>query len=442
MGWAMTALALPFDNLPLAVQILFYIAFLIIVFNLAWTIVLFVLSRKGLRTEPSPDPGSADGFLWAFLVPARNESETIADSVKRLLSVDVRNKLILVIDDGSTDGTAAALDRLGVSTLDVVRRQPPEAGQGKAAALNAGWRRLDRILSSGAWSAWSRDRVIVCVVDADGRLDPATPSTAARVFEDASIGGIQVGVRIYNRARPLAWLQDVEFAIYGLLYQAGRTVVGTAGMGGNGQLNRASALDDIVDEDARGPWRDRLTEDQDLGLRLLRAGWTTASVAGATVDQQGLPGIRRLLRQRTRWAQGNLQAMSHLAGMARLHRPLLVRIDLVAYLLMPAMQAIVGVAFAVSIVLAIVGTAGYWDEQVWWQLLFFFFLGFGGTLLGCVARGARSGFTGILVSLAIMPVYAAYTWLIWPVLGRAALRLAFGRDEWAKTAREPVGTAP
>jgi cellulose synthase/poly-beta-1,6-N-acetylglucosamine synthase-like glycosyltransferase len=75
-------------------------------------------------------------------------------------------------------------------------------------------------------------------------------------------------------------------------------------MGGNGQFNRLSALDSVAD--GEGPWRDRLTEDQDLGLRLFEAGWRGVAAAGTAVDQQGLPGLRRLLRQRTRWAQGNL----------------------------------------------------------------------------------------------------------------------------------------
>ena len=86
----------------------------------------------------------------------------------------------------------------------------------------------------------------------------------------------------------------------------GRNDWGTAGMGGNGQFNRLSALDAVADE--HGPWRDRLTEDQDLGLRLLTEGWKGHQDLRATVDQQGLPRLRPLLRQRTRWSQGNLQA--------------------------------------------------------------------------------------------------------------------------------------
>jgi cellulose synthase/poly-beta-1,6-N-acetylglucosamine synthase-like glycosyltransferase len=279
----------------------------------------------------------------------------------------------------------------------------------------------------------------VAVVDADGRLDPRAPERVAGFFADPEVGGLQVLVRIYNRHHPLTWCQDVEFSVYGLLYQPGRTPWGTAGMGGNGQFQRLQALDSIVDTEAGGPWRDKLTEDQDLGLRLLGAGWRCVSSTRATVDQQGLPSPRRLLRQRTRWAQGNLQAMSHLDLVWRAKLPFLVRLDLLAYLMQPITQAIVGITFVLSILFWVFDIADFWGSHAWIQLLFFFLLGYGGVLLGCVARGARRGPPGVLVGLLITPVYAAYSWIIWPVLARATARQLTGRTGWAKTARQPIG---
>ena len=108
----------------------------------------------------------------------------------------------------------------------MLTRAPPEAGKGKAAALNAAWRHLDTVLSSGRWAGWPRERVVVVVVDADGRLDPHAPEHVAPHFADPRVGGLQVLVRIYNRRRPLTWCQDVEFSVYGLLYQAGTNAVG------------------------------------------------------------------------------------------------------------------------------------------------------------------------------------------------------------------------
>jgi len=433
------ALAMPFDGLPIWAQTLFYIVFFVIIAVAIWTAVLFTLSRRALRSAPDSNQERADAFLWVFLVPALDEAVTIRDSVERLLAVEASNKIVLVIDDGSTDGTASVLAAIDSMELEVLHRVAPDARKGKAAALNAAWRRLEPLLTSGRWAGWPRERVIVCVVDADGRLDPRAPEHVAGYFEDEDVGGLQVLVRIYNRSRPLTWCQDVEFSVYGLLYQAGRTPPGTAGMGGNGQFNRLSALDDVSDAEAGGPWRDRLTEDQDLGLRLFEAGWRCVADGRTSVDQQGLPGFRRLLRQRTRWAQGNLQAMAHLGGMTRLRRPWLVRLDLVAYLLMPAIQALVGLAFVASIFLAIFNVADFWGNGGWWQIAFFFLLGYGGITLGCIARGARTGPAGIAKSLVIVPVYAAYTWLIWPVLARAVTRQLLHRTNWAKTAREPIG---
>ena len=317
----------------------------------------------------------------------------------------------------------------------MLRREPPEARQGKAAALNYAYRRLGELVGETP-----RDEVIVVVVDADGRLAPDAPRYAAAHFADERVGGVQSLVRIYNRGRVLTWFQDVEFAVYGFLYQAGRTRWGTAGMGGNGQFNRLSALDEVADH--AGPWRDRLTEDQDLGLRLIGAGWHGRQELRAVVEQQGLPGLRRLFRQRTRWSQGNLQAMGLLRVVRHAPVSLVARLDQFTYLLMPIWQAVVGASLIGSLVLWAIGEVDFWDGGPLWQLAFFYVLGVGGVVLGCVARGAPRGLRGILGGLLVAQAYAFYSWLLWPVLVRATLRQLTDRRGWAKTERERVSFTP
>ena len=431
----MTALVLPFEGLPLFWRILFLAAFVVIVVMLAWTTLLFIRAERA-RTHPPPVPDDgADGFAWVFVVPALNEALTIADSVARLEAIPVRRRHIVVIDDGSDDGTADALAAIAPPDLRVLRREPPEARQGKAAALNYAYRRFGELVGETP-----RDEVIVVVVDADGRLAPDAPSYAAAHFADERVGGVQSLVRIYNRGRVLTWFQDVEFAVYGFLYQAGRTRWGTAGMGGNGQFNRLSALDEVADH--VGPWRDRLTEDQDLGLRLIGAGWQGRQELRAVVEQQGLPGLRRLFRQRTRWSQGNLQAMGLLRVVVQAPVGLVARLDQFTYLLMPFWQAVVGASLIGSLVLWATGDVGFWDGGPLWQLVFFYVLGVGGVVLGCVARGAPRGFRGILGGLLVAQAYAFYSWLLWPVLVRSTLRQLTDRRGWAKTERERVSFTP
>jgi cellulose synthase/poly-beta-1,6-N-acetylglucosamine synthase-like glycosyltransferase len=439
----------PFSGLPLAVQVLFSVAFVIILGMLFWTGLLFI---RGLRADlHAPEPGGEDDFEWIFMVPALNEEVTIRDSVERLAGIELAHKRIVVINDGSDDGTGEVLGTLDSPDLHVIERTAPNARKGKAAALNFAFAAVGRL-----WPDLEPGRTIFCIVDADGRISPDSPSFVAGHFRDPRVGGVQSLVRIYNRHRLLTWFQDIEFSIYGRLFQAGRNGWGTPGMGGNGQYNRMSALASIDmsagkpemvpldprDEYSaiarRGPWRDRLTEDQDVGLRLIAPGWHMRQDNRARVDQQGLPKLRALLRQRTRWSQGNLQAMALIGPLTGSKVALSARIEAIIYLLTPFMQGIVGASLIVAIYLAITGTAVY--EGSFWWLAFIYLLGFGGTLLGCIAAKMEGRFSllGLIKGVLSAQVYAFYSWLLWPVLLRSAARQITGRGSWAKTAREKI----
>jgi cellulose synthase/poly-beta-1,6-N-acetylglucosamine synthase-like glycosyltransferase len=421
----------PFAGLPTSVQVLFWIALAVIIAVDCWTCLLFARGRRVEARAPTTRGGGADTFTWVFLVPALNEELTIRDSVERLLAIPVRERHVLVIDDASDDATANILRTIAHPDLHVVRRELPHARRGKAAALNHAYAVLPERLGDV-----DRENVIVVVVDADGRLDPTAAVHVSTHFADPAVGGVQALVRIYNRRGPLTWCQDVEFSVYGHLYQAGRNSWGTAGMGGNGQFNRLSALDDV--SDLTGPWRDRLTEDQDLGLRLIARGWKGRQELRATVAQQGLSSARALVRQRTRWSQGNLQAVTLTSELVRAPVPLGARVDLLAQLLMPLWQGIIGATFLVAVVLTGLRVAPFWGGGPSWQLLVFYALAFGGTIVGCVAARRSTGVRGLLTGFLIGNVYALYTWLLWPVLVRSVFRQLTHRRTWSKTEREPI----
>ncbi len=436
-------LASPFAGLPVGWQALFTLALVVVVGMAAWMLNLYVrgtrwvaAERRRARRAGDPDGGGevatgVDDLLWIFLVPALDEAVTIADSVARLAQVEVRDRRIVVIDDGSGDATPQVLAGIDHPDLRVIRRDLPEARRGKAAALNQAYRDLDV-------TGWSRDDVVVGIVDADGRLAADAPRHIARHFSDPRVGGVQARVRIYNRRRLLAWFQDVEFGVYGHLFQAGRNRVGTAGMGGNGQFNRLSALDDLVEGD--GPWRDRLTEDQDLGLRLTERGWRGRQDLHAIVEQQGLSRLRPLLRQRTRWSQGNLQALGLARAVARAPFGRIARLELLIHLGLPFLQGLIGIVLICALVLAATGVAPWWGDGPTWYLAVAYVLAFGGTLLGCVAARRDDGIRGRAVGFLVGHVYAFYSWLLWPVLLGATVRQIRRRRDWSKTAREPLET--
>jgi len=72
----------------------------------------------------------------AIIVPVYNEAATVVEIVRRLLSVPLDAEIVLV-DDGSTDGTAEILGRISHPRLKVIRH---ETNMGKGAAIATGIR--------------------------------------------------------------------------------------------------------------------------------------------------------------------------------------------------------------------------------------------------------------------------------------------------------------
>ena len=75
-------------------------------------------------------------FLLSVVMPVYNEQDTVEEIIRRVLAVNMRIELI-VVDDVSTDGTPAILDRLQKELGFVLLRQPRNGGKG--AALRRGF---------------------------------------------------------------------------------------------------------------------------------------------------------------------------------------------------------------------------------------------------------------------------------------------------------------
>jgi 1,2-diacylglycerol 3-beta-glucosyltransferase len=83
-----------------------------------------------------------EGLRFWIVIPALNEERVVAATVAAALALDTPEHpvKVLVVDDGSTDGTPGILAGIDDPRLHVLRREPPEARKGKGEALNAAYR--------------------------------------------------------------------------------------------------------------------------------------------------------------------------------------------------------------------------------------------------------------------------------------------------------------
>lgn len=418
-------------------------------------------SRHAYARRRPTVPGDPSGHDWHFFVPCRDEEAVIAATVT-CLRADFPDSHVWVIDDASDDRTglitAAIADQ--DSYVQLVSRRRPHARIGKGAALNAAYEAMNTHLGEV-----DRSRVVVCVVDADGRL---SADATARVsgpdgFGDPDTGGVQIGVRMRNvdderpvphrgrlanaYARLLVRMQDAEFAVSNTGMQLLRRRTGSVGLGGNGQFTRLSALDRIAAAERR-PWKqDALLEDYELGMHMRLAGYRVTHVADTWVSQEALPYTRRFLTQRTRWAQGNIQCVRY-AGriIGSRHYTAQGVLESLYTFFQPIAHLAILVLTAVLVFFLVTGLAAGAVLFAAWPLAVALatlsivpFLLWGPVYRRDFAPD-RSRLTGVLWGVALW----LYAYHLFIVSARGTVRLVRGRTGWAKTRRnaETAGVGP
>ncbi|WP_405583399.1 glycosyltransferase [Streptomyces sp. NBC_01092] len=236
--------------------------------------------RKGFRWgSPVTEPVSV-------LVPAYNEAKCIENTVRSLMASEHPVEVI-VIDDGSSDGTARIVESMGLPNVRVVRQM----NAGKPAALNRGL-------------ANARHEIIV-MMDGDTVFEPATVRELVQPFGDPRVGAVAGNAKVGNRDSLIGAWQHIEYVMgfnldrrmYDML-RCMPTIPGAVGAFRRSALERVGGMSD-----------DTLAEDTDITMAMHRDGWRVVYAENARAWTEAPESVQQLWSQRYRWSYGTMQAI-------------------------------------------------------------------------------------------------------------------------------------
>ena len=262
-----------------------------------WSGVLVLFPIKRIET----DYKEIEKYKLYVMVPSLNEKNVVENTIHRFFKTYNANYRLIVIDDGSNDGTDEILKKIALqyNNLHVITRTFPNARKGKGEALNEGLRYIKNLEDEDT------EKVIIGVLDADAHIKNQDYIKILSTFNgnpDLSMIQTSVGMNTVNK-----WLhrmQDIEFQSCITLISNVRNYLGNAAGGGNGQFFRLSSFNNKEEI-----WGNSLLEDFEISTRILLEGKKTYFLDDIVVYQEPVGKIKPLIIQRTRWAQGGIECI-------------------------------------------------------------------------------------------------------------------------------------
>lgn len=349
---------------PVAVAVVAFIAYVPGFMN-AFLIATILLDRRPRRELPAHYPGVS------VLVACYNEEAHIADTLRSIAHEDYPGELeILVLNDGSTDATAAAARRaigtLSPHTHARMRLVDYPENAGKARVLNRGLELAshDLVITIDG-DSWLHRQALRRIVERKISDPPDTRAVAGAVLVRNSRATWLSKGQEWDYFHGIAAVKRMQSMYHGTLVAQGAF-----------SLYEKQALKDV------GGWPECVGEDIVVSWALLEAGHRIGYAEDALLFTHVPETLKQFSLQRKRWSRGLVEAFVH-------HGRLLA---------MPRMSTLF----------------------IWWNLLFlpldlvYTFIFIPGVVLALFGHYQIAG----IMTLAVLPLAALWNGLIYRVQSR------------------------
>lgn len=324
-----------------AAPALFVIAFIAYVpgFMNAFMAGSILLDRRPRRRRLADYPGVT------VLVACYNEAANIGDTLTSLFAQDYPGPLeVLVLDDGSTDDSAAIAER-AIAAATVAERHRfrvvrGERNVGKAGVLNRGLAMASHeLIVTIDGDSWVFRGALTHIVERYHNDPPDTRAVAGSVLVRNSRHNWLTRAQEWDYFHGIAAVKRMQSLYHGTLVAQGAF-----------SLYDRAALRDV------GGWPESVGEDIVVSWALLSRGWRIGYAEDAILFTNVPDRLAQFARQRKRWSRGLFEAFRAYPGL--LVKPRMSLMFIWWNLLFLPLDLVYTFAFIPGVVLALFGH--YW----------------------------------------------------------------------------------
>ena len=243
---------------------------------------------------------------FSIIVPVKDEEMVVDRILNALLNLDYpwKKREIIVVDDGSADGTAEICRDYVGRHPDQIRYLQRPTSDGKPSALNYAFRH-----AKGE---------IIATFDADNVPEPDALAIAAECFEDSAVAAVQGRIGSINAdENMLTKCVSHEMAVFYDAFLRGKGALDLfVPLAGTCQFIRRDVLVET------GGWDEgSLSEDMELSARLVEKGFKIGYASEIRAWQEYPASISGFIKQRARWFRGCMKvALSYGKLLTKLNR--------------------------------------------------------------------------------------------------------------------------